>query len=71
MNAIKLIFKGMKMGIDALYDTVFEKKVPKWVCWIFGIVTMPLNILVAVLSSRVRKEVWNEVEDRLNQEEAE
>jgi len=54
----KAFFKGIARGFDWWYYIAFKQKLPRWVCWLIGIMSIPLNLIVilaAMFSGRLRE----------------
>jgi hypothetical protein len=46
---IKGFIKGMGIGFDSIYYTTFNQKLPRAICWLIGILLIPLNLIVILL----------------------
>lgn len=64
MEYIKAFFTGMKTGIDYWEVVVFDNKIPRGICWLIAIITMPINIIVMVILLASKKAIdWYEYMD--------
>ena len=46
---IEPLFTGIKTGIYYWYSVVFNYKMPIGICWLIGILTIPINIVVTLV----------------------
>ena len=46
---MKNLFNGFKKGIILTYK-MFDSKVPMWVCWTLGLITVPINLVIMFIT---------------------
>lgn len=46
---IREFIKGVKIGVYIWYGQILNYKCPLWACWIMGILTIPLNIVIGAI----------------------
>jgi len=40
---------GAAIALDWYYYVAFERRIPRWICWLIGIVVIPINWLILIV----------------------
>lgn len=59
---VSALFEGFCIGVNHISNVLH---VPIWLAWIISIVTMPINILVMVITLIMCRKVFNEIADEI------
>lgn len=56
---IKDFYSGMLVGHEYMYTVTFNKRVPRVLCWLVSIITLPLNLLFILWMIIFRRDEFN------------
>lgn len=72
VRKIKIFVKGMvigmKTGVDYMDKIIFNNRVPRGICWLITIVTVPINLIVTLIMLAINKKLCITVYDDINSE---
>lgn len=71
---IKGFIKGFVNGVTYWQKAVFHNKVPRVLCWVIALLTLPVNLITTIVISIINKKVLvlliEEIEEYEEYEEA-